>query len=754
MTNRASLRFRFIEWGIALVALCFAISTQAQVLTLQNPLPSPTQLTDISAMGSTLYAVGLDNTIIKSTDGGATWSQQYGDQPAIAMFNATFFRNANRGWAVGNANNGNGGFVEYTNNGGSTWGRQVIQQADYLKGVYFYNDTLGWTVGAGTPPASNSMPFIYYTTNGGNTWTRQSVGVPTSSNAYMNSVSFANNATGWAIGYDPNISGDFLLKTTNSGGAWFSQSPFFNSNETANSIATINAAKVFLGGDFGGLATIYSSTDSGATWSTFTFNGNTGVGNGTPAINGSIKKIVFPTSSIGYAAGLEDSNGVVKPFVLKTTNGGLSWKKIYNNLIMPQSAVAVNSLSAADANNVYLCGADNGGWVAATNDGGNSWSVKSYNAAAINGGINPVLYDASFVDLNNGWAVGNASNFVTIPVNQYNPVAVTTTNGGATWTPFPTMPKNPDNVYYTGVSTTSKQNIWICEPDFNQENAFVIHSTNAGATWNSTQVGVGVYPDDIKFSNDSVGILVGGSGESGPAYYTTDGGATWNSSRFYYEGQVLDLTRIGSFYGLTAWAIGRDNNGYIYAVTYDGGQSWYVTQTSIFGNSSPTVTYIPNGISFTPSGEFGWITGTEDSNGVYSPFIAYTNAGGDGWTEESDNIFMPNWASPTPPYVHTTTSQLDNVEDVLAVSALSAIAVTTQNNHSPYAGNRIIATVDGGNTWYNIDSSYVGTQYDRIAGKLTNRIDAWAVGQMGQIRHGYVNVPLFSAPSDSIFRKR
>ncbi|HZV12069.1 MAG TPA: YCF48-related protein, partial [Candidatus Kapabacteria bacterium] len=711
-----------------------------------------TYLNDITATGNTLHAVGQYNTLLQSLDGGTTWTLQYGDQPAITMFNATFFPNATKGWAVGNSTF-DGGCVEYTNNGGTTWGRQLIQQATILDGVDFYttpsgNDSLGWVVGAGLPPAASSpIPFIYSTTDGGNTWTRQATGVPTSANAYMIAVNFANNATGWSLGYDPTISSNFVLNSTNSGSTWSDQTASFPANEHAYSLTSTSLTKVFLGGDSAGFATVYESVNGGNSWSNTTFTG----------IEGTVDKVTFPNSSIGYAAGLEDSSGMWKPFVLKTTNGGLSWKKLYNTIVMSSNGdySEVTSVYAYDANHVYLCGGNNGGWVAASSDGGATWQVKSYNAATNNGtAFNPFIYSASFTDVNNGWAVGVTDNYLTVPSNNFNPILLRTTNGGTNWNPFP-KPSTTDNILYTGVSATSLSNVWICYPDYSQENSFVYHSTNGGTTWNSTAVGTFMYANDIRFSSDSIGIVVGERGDGSAAYYTTDGGATWNPSRFDYDGSISNITRIGSFYGLDAWAVGDDESGYAIFNTNDGGQTWNVTQTNIFGNSE-VVTYIPNGISFTPSGQYGWVTGTEDSNNVYSSFIAYNSDYGnsEAWTEQSDNVLIPNSINPVPPFVQANSSQFDNVEDVLAVSGLAAAALTRQDHNSPFAGNRIIVTTNGGNTWYNIDSSYVGTEYYRIAGKLTNRIDGWAVGGTGQIRHGYVNVPLFSTSNDSLFRGR
>lgn len=132
----------------------------------QNPLPQGNPLYAISfndAMTGT--AVGKDGTILRTTDGGSTWSQQ--NSGTTRILEAVSFSDVNTGTVVGSS-----GTILRTTDGGSTWNQQNSGvTSNFILGVSFANANTGIAVG--------SFGLIRITNNGGANWTQQNSGTTT-----------------------------------------------------------------------------------------------------------------------------------------------------------------------------------------------------------------------------------------------------------------------------------------------------------------------------------------------------------------------------------------------------------------------------------------------------------------------------------------------------------------------------------------------------------------------------------------------
>ncbi len=87
----------------------------------QVPAPTRTMLTAVSAVDNKLWAVGHDQVIIGSADGGLTWSLQHSDIAAEGPLLDVLFLDPDRGFAVG----AYGQFLS-TTDAGATWSVQAI----------------------------------------------------------------------------------------------------------------------------------------------------------------------------------------------------------------------------------------------------------------------------------------------------------------------------------------------------------------------------------------------------------------------------------------------------------------------------------------------------------------------------------------------------------------------------------------------------------------------------------------------------
>jgi photosystem II stability/assembly factor-like uncharacterized protein len=144
--------------------------------------------------------VGLNGIILRTTDGGATWVTRPGGTSQILI--GVSMSDANTGAIVGW-----GGTILRTIDGGSTWTSQTSGTAEHLYGVSFANENIGTVVGL--------SGLVLRTINGGTTWTSQS----STTIEYLYGVSFADTNNGIAVG-----SAGTLIQTTNGGDTWIDQS--------------------------------------------------------------------------------------------------------------------------------------------------------------------------------------------------------------------------------------------------------------------------------------------------------------------------------------------------------------------------------------------------------------------------------------------------------------------------------------------------------------------------------------------------
>src|SRR5215470_14626255 len=177
----------------------------------QNPLPQGNTLRGVATLSpSSTVAVGDFGTILRTTDGGATWTPQFSG--TTYRLRGVSFVDANNGTAVGDF-----GTIVRTTDGGATWTPQTSGTTNALYGVSFVDANTGTAVG--------DFGTILNTTDGGATWTRQFSGTID----YLYGVSFTDGNTGTAVGCvlvtpHPRCAGrGAILRTTDGGVTWTPQ---------------------------------------------------------------------------------------------------------------------------------------------------------------------------------------------------------------------------------------------------------------------------------------------------------------------------------------------------------------------------------------------------------------------------------------------------------------------------------------------------------------------------------------------------
>lgn len=273
-----------------------------------------------------------------------------------------------------------------------------------LKGVKFFNELTGVTVGQGgiwrstnsginwTQVLSggnfNSLSFpdnntgycvgdsgkIYKTIDSGLNWIIQSSNVID----HLFSVSFFNISTGHAVGQNGKI-----LRTQTGGSNWYQNSNqlsedincvyMVTNSSTAIAVGTIANVERFLSTANGGTNWIYSFSSGGA----------------------SLKSVYPITQSIVISCG---TNGRIR----KSTNSGASWVLINSGV-----SVNLNNIYFIDNSTGYIFG--NNGTLLKSTDAGNNWITQS------SGTVNN-LNGSSFINSNIGWAVGGNGAIIRIGI--------------------------------------------------------------------------------------------------------------------------------------------------------------------------------------------------------------------------------------------------------------------------------------------------------------------------------------------------
>ena len=467
-------------------------ATWTTVYTTTNPVMS---LVAINPM--VVHAVLQNGGVVTTTNGGLTWSTPIPGtvgNPTLGMS----FLDAMTGFVVGSE-----GKISKTIDGGATWVPLTPPQVDWgFFQMKIISPTEIYAVGAGD--------FLYKSADLGSTWTPLPIIPVMGGSGALGTLLFYSLEK---VGSSLVMAGDvgIVAQSTDGGLNWTSNNvqlttSLFNDikevPKTSTVVAVGNQRTI-------GTRQVLRSTNLGGTWSAIDVGVNT-----------NLQSVSFVDSQLGYACGTNSE-------VVKTTDGGLTWAPVTRPSVTNYTLQAIEFVDANTGWVIVNFLTDPGGNIFKTIDGGTTWTQQTI-------GTTDQLAALDMVNANVGYITLNSSNR---PIYK-------TIDGGTNWTAVPT-PFNAGqirsvraldaNLVYLGIAAGTNR---------------VGKSIDGGATWQQIALPATADVVSVDFKDANTGYVAGQSLNA--LFKTTDGGATWS----FQNAHVNAVVRIYAGPSGAAWALG------------------------------------------------------------------------------------------------------------------------------------------------------------------------------------------------------
>jgi photosystem II stability/assembly factor-like uncharacterized protein len=279
-----------------------------------------------------------------------------------------FFINRNSGWYV----NGKG-FIYNTNDGGNTWSELIHKPGTFFRAIGFVDSNIGFAGNIGPdyfPNVTDPQP-LYQTQDGGKTWSAIEDLLPADikgicaidvlKSSFIDSGILKERTTIYAAG---RVGGPAKLVISQDNGLTWKKHDLSSQAAMIQDVKFINESTGFIcaGSDPDveqSHARILKTIDGGTSWkivyeSKRPFE--------------LIWKCTFPTDDIGYATVLNYDKDSAQKVVLKTTDRGDSWQELP---LTNDATVKEFGIGFVDENTGWV-GAAEGVWK--TTNGGSSWT--------------------------------------------------------------------------------------------------------------------------------------------------------------------------------------------------------------------------------------------------------------------------------------------------------------------------------------------------------------------------------------------
>lgn len=554
------------------------------------------------------YVVGADRTILKTRDGGESWSLLSAGFPhPYTDFGAVRFADSVNGLVCGQ-------YSYRTSDGGATWNPIPLSPEEFCHDVEYPEPDAAYLLGYSgktsgglvlkstdrgltwsVPGPVAGFKYGYFvsaqflardtgfalmrfdpatvpyrlmaTRDGAATWTELAIGLPPQT-LYRDSIlsfHFADSRTGYALGWrtGPTARERFTLKTVDAGVTWTRIADPAGGPWTGIRFTHPDTGWVWQGDS------LSETRDGGETWQGRSFRSVRTM----QAVHMRSPRLAFASGTMGQVLRTQDGQRWAESFpilspldlqavhfprpdtgyaagmageFLRTTDGGRRWEDLASG---PGRFANFQGLHFQSALQGCVVGGDSGS-IQRTVDGGATWTRPS-------GGSDGFLAAVHFPDAATGFAVGAAG------------AAIKTTDGGANWVPLSTgSTRNLRSVHFPEARTGYAAG----------DSGTLLKTVDGGAQWTVCATGISTPFYSVRFLDAARGFACG----PGPVLImTADGGKTW-SPRTAQPPSIVTrngaLRAIAFADNLRGVAVG---DGHLWS-TADGGETW--TRTDMPGS--------------------------------------------------------------------------------------------------------------------------------------------------------------------------
>ncbi|MBE0661642.1 MAG: T9SS type A sorting domain-containing protein [Bacteroidales bacterium] len=491
--------------------------------------------------------------ILKTTNGGSSWTQVYSGVPAIS-FNDFHFIDNNLGYACGNH-----GWMIKTTDAGQTWDYLSSSVLVHLLEIEFISDTKGFIL-------TESEEYLLETIDAGETWQAKSFSPPLEVSE-MYGLQFVNDTTGFVFGKNSSSTGSYgkVYKTTDAGITWIEV--LHESSLNQGSMAFADEMHGFIAFHRWLELGICYTSDGGNTWQNtqmqapfYSFSINTALyitpdialaagsrslliksSNGCldwtqlsqSGIHFPVEYVQFVGPTIGFATDNPGLRGIAGNQLWKTTNGGQSWE--FNRTLWGYGGC----FHFPDETNGFAASTDyydDEFTFYRTNDCGENWEEIIFKSDFMPS-------DIRFSDLQSGFIAGDK--------------ILKTIDGGNTWDVVYTGSANYLRIFYQSADDV----VIIGEHS-------LIFSTDAGSSWTERAINNTWPVNDAWMKDDGTIFIAFGDDIS----WSNDLGLTWIASSLE-NGNPIEFKSLFFSSHAIGYAAGHGNFETMLK-TIDGGLTW------------------------------------------------------------------------------------------------------------------------------------------------------------------------------------
>lgn len=562
------------------------VTTGAGSWLWQNPLPQGNLFTGIKCPSSNIcYAAGGGGTILKTIDGGITWTSL--PTGTFASFIDLSCPTITSCFAIDI-----GGSFYITSDGGATWtGKKSLSFV--TNGLSCPSPSVCFVAG------SLNKGYIAATTDGGNTWVTQVNDI--FDNFYR--VACPDINTCYAVG-----NGGVIVGTKDGGKNWTQQSYHTFYYLFYLSCPDINTCYATYSDYFTNKTTVAKTTDGGQNWSP--------VNLGTPDVYGGID---CPSPTVCYMVDSyymknAGTGGNANARLIRTSDGGSTW--------IPQFSIPNNSLgflSCTDISNCIAVG--NFGAIISITNNGASWIPRSYGPLNDLKGIScPTETDCVSVGISG--TILTTSDMGTTWISQTSGIT-NPLKGVSCFSPSSCVAVGISGTILTGASAT-----WISRtsgtinnlngvscPDSNNcyavgNEGIILYSNDSGSSWNSQSSSTGNNLNAISCIANAVVCFVVGDNNT----ILTNSSGNWAAQPFSDLGHLVNLRSVSCPNSSACFSVADTDPVYpsysIFVTTTNGGGTWYAK--SVSGNLPLSAISCSNNTTCYAVGKFGIIFVTTD----------------------------------------------------------------------------------------------------------------------------------------------